>query len=154
MNIDKINISPSLRRSSIIDFEKELLVHPDVLIGDNELCPLKHSFSNGIYVREIFIPKGMVLTGKIHKHSHPNFLMKGKVSVFTEGQGLQKIKAPYSMISEAGTKRVVYAHTDVVWITVHYNPDNCQDLLKLEDMIIAKDFKEINIFNIQSWNCY
>ena len=75
-------------RQAIFDIENNLKsidsVDFETYIGDNEACPLKHSFSDGIYVREIFIPQGMLLTGKIHKHKHPNFLLKGEVMVKTK----------------------------------------------------------------------
>ena len=29
-----------------------------------------HYFSKGVYARQMFIPKGTVLTGKMHKHNH------------------------------------------------------------------------------------
>ena len=69
-------------RSKILQFEKSIReidsekyeVYTD---RDSEkVCPLTHSFSSGIYVREIFIPAGMFVVGKIHKHDHPNFLLK------------------------------------------------------------------------------
>ena len=47
---------------------------------------------------------------------------------------------PFSMISEPGTKRLAYTHTEVVWTTVHHNPDNETDLEKLEEMIIAENY--------------
>ncbi len=131
-------------RKAILNFEDELLKYPNAYVGDSPICPLKHSFSDGIYVREIFIPAGTVVVGKLHKHDHPNFLMSGEVEVITEGEGKQKLVAPLSMISKKGTKRVVHALTDVVWITVHSNPTNTQDLNKLEDIVIAKTYKELD----------
>ena len=70
--------------------------------------------------------------------------MKGKVSVVTEF-GNEIIEAPRSMISEAGTKRAVMAIEDCVWITVHLNPDNTQDLGLLEEQIITKDYQSIGM---------
>lgn len=128
-------------RGKIAQFEQVLATFPGAKFGDQESCPLKHSFADGVYVREIFIPKGTLLTGKIHRHSHPNFLMQGEVSVVTEGGGVQRLKAPLAMISKAGTKRVVYAHTDVVWITVHVTDET--DLEKIEDEVIAKTYEAI-----------
>jgi hypothetical protein len=32
----------------------------------------------------MFIPKGTVIIGKIHRHQHLNFILQGKVSVATE----------------------------------------------------------------------
>jgi len=133
-------------RENILDFEDALAQVPTATKGDRKDCPLKHSFADGIYVREIFIPADMLLTGKIHKHAHPNFLMKGKVKVVTEGAGEEVLEAPVSMISKAGTKRIVYTITDTVWVTVHHNPTNTQDLLVIEDNVIAKNYVEYEKF--------
>jgi len=133
-------------RDRILKIEKRLLNKLDVIIGDSDVMPLKHSFAPGIYVREIFIPKGMRLVGKIHKHAHPNFLMSGEVLVLTEGGGKEHLKAPLSMISQAGTKRVVLALEDSVWITIHENKDNETDLEKIEQFVIAKTFEEFEEF--------
>lgn len=134
---------PEEWRARILRFEELLSQVPGVVVGDNDMMPLKHSFSTGMYVREIFIPAGSMLTGKIHRHDHPNFLMSGRVTVITEGQGIQHLEGPLAMISKAGTKRVVYAHTDVVWITVHLNPNEHRDIAKLEEEIIAKSYTEL-----------
>lgn len=133
-------------RNKILDFEQALSKVENTYKGDTDNCPLKHSFTDGIYVREIHIPKDTLLTGKIHKHEHPNFLMKGKVEVYTENGGLELLEAPLSMISKGGTKRVVYTITDTVWITVHHNPTNTKDLLVIEDNVIAKNYGEYEKF--------
>lgn len=127
-------------RKDIINLEEKMRQHPKSFIGDNDTCPLKHSFADGVYVREIFIPKGTLIVGKIHKHSHPNFLMKGEVSVLTE-EGPRRLKAPLSMISPVGTKRVVYAHEDTIWITIHVTKS--KNLKKIENQVIAKTYAEL-----------
>jgi len=127
-------------RKELINFEQELKNVDGAYVGDNEVCPLKHSFSDGMYVREIFIPKGMVVVGKIHKHQHPNFLMKGTVDVVTE-EGVERLVGPTSMISKAGTKRALRAITDLTWVTVHSNPTNTRDLEKLEKLVIAENYE-------------
>lgn len=131
------HISP---REAIIGFENALAQQDGAVFGDSDLCPLQHSFSDGIYVREITIPKGVILTGKIHKHDHPNFLIKGKVKVFTEHDGFEILTAPCHMISKAGTKRAVEAMEDTVWVTVHHNPTNTTDLKKIEGNVIAPSY--------------
>ena len=130
-------------RMLITDFAKALSQVPGITFGDNAKCPLTHKFVDGIYVREIFMPKGTVCVGKIHKHRHPNFLMKGRVTVVTEEGGVEQLTAPLSMISPAGTQRAVYVHEDTIWITVHSNPDNETDLEKIEDFVIAKTYDEL-----------
>ncbi len=130
-------------RDKITGFAQELMKFPGVTKGDNANCPLKHHFTDGIYTREIFMPAGTVCVGKIHRHEHPNFLMKGKVTVVTEEGGIEELQAPRFMISPAGTQRALYIHEDCVWVTVHNNPDNLTDLKELEELIIAKSFDEI-----------
>ena len=71
-------------RLNIQVMEKLIAQMPGAVFGDSDKAPLKHSFADGIYVREIFIPKDTVIVGKIHRHDHPNFLMSGRVIVITE----------------------------------------------------------------------
>ena len=112
-------------------------------------CPLQHQFapaSDGkfIYSRTIFIPAGTFIVGKIHKHRHHNILSYGRVKVYTEFNGTEELVGPLSMVSEAGTKRGVYAETDVVWTTIHLVSST--DLCKIEDELIAKTFEEYDAF--------
>ncbi len=105
--------------------------------------PLKHTFTTGVYMREIFIPAGTCIVGKIHKHAHVNFISYGHVTVVTENGGTEDLHGPCTMVSPAGTKRALIAHTDTVWTTIHANPDDETDLEKLERAIIAKDYAEL-----------
>ena len=141
---DNILGSPESIRDFIFEVQHRLEQVPGAVFGDSDLCPLTHSFAPGVYVRQIFIPAGVLIVGKIHKHEHPNFLMKGKVSVLTESGGVEILEAPLQMISPAGTKRVVYAHTDTVWTTIHVTEKT--DLVEIEEDIIAKDYDEYEKF--------
>lgn len=143
-NIEKKESQEDLR-DKILLFQEGLSRFPNAQLNDQDDCPLKHSFGNGIYMREIFIPKGKIIVGKIHRHSHPNVLLKGEVSVVTEFDGVKRLKAPLSMISEAGTKRVVYAHEDTVWLTFH-NVGEERDLNKIEEIVITKTYDELPDF--------
>jgi hypothetical protein len=55
--------------------------------------------------------------------------------------GEKRIKAPHYGITKAGTKRIIYAHTDCIFVTVHAT--NETDVDKIEEEIISKDFKGI-----------
>ena len=134
----KIIISKEEVRERILAFEKKLRSIPGSMVGD--CFPLKHTFVDGAYVREITMPKGALLTSKIHKVCHPYFVLKGDVSVLTE-KGVQRIKAPYSGITPAGTKRILYIHEETVWTTVHVTKE--KDLEKIEEEIIANNFDEL-----------
>ncbi|MES2395813.1 MAG: hypothetical protein V4549_07410 [Bacteroidota bacterium] len=137
-------------RKSIMEYEEQIKSQEGAFIGDSPICPLKHTFSEGIYVREIRIPAGTYIVGKLHKHAHPNFLLSGVVDVVTE-QGTTTLEGPMSMISPAGTKRALYVKQDVVWVTIHSNPTNTQDLKELESIVIADSYEEYEKF-IESKN--
>ena len=77
-----------------------------------------HDFADGQYIRTIVMPKGLTGVSEIHAKNHPYFIMQGEVSVFSE-KGIQRIKAPYHGITEAGTQRLLYIHEECIWITIH-----------------------------------
>jgi hypothetical protein len=102
-----------------------------------EDAPVVHHFSEGIYARELRIPRGALLTGKIHRKPHISVLSHGEITVLTEA-GMKRLKAPCTILSEPGIKRVGYAHTDVVWTTFHATDET--DLDKIEAEFIAPDY--------------
>lgn len=123
-------------RAKILELEATMLQMTDHLID----LPLRHIFTKGMYAREITIPAGVTLTGKIHRTDHINVLSKGDITVWTE-EGMKRIQAPYTFVAKAGTKRVGYAHTEVVWTTFHATEET--DLDKLEAELIAPSFEAL-----------
>jgi len=97
-------------------------------------CPVTNRFTDGMYVREIFMPAGAFITSKIHKTQHQYFILKGKVIVWIDGIE-QILEAPYIGVTEPGTRRVLYILEDTIWATSHPNPDN-ETLEQLEERII------------------
>lgn len=129
---------------------EELLISsnsPDIFIGNSDELPLTHSFSEGIYIREIFIKKGMFAIGKVHKLNHTFFLMKGKMLLHSE-RGVEEIEAPYYGNSSAGTKRFVIALEDMVFVNVFPNPNNIKEIDKLEDIFYASSYKEFQNYEL------
>jgi hypothetical protein len=125
-------------RHKIVEFEDKVSGLPMSIKGDIPNTITNH-FVDGAYVREMFAPKGYCVITKIHKKTHPFFVMSGEVSVMTEN-GYVRVKAPYWGITKAGTKRICYMHTDSVWITVHAT--NETDIDKIEDEVIAKSYDD------------
>jgi hypothetical protein len=137
-------------REKVIEFEKQLLSTDGALVGEEleKVSPLKHSFADGCYIREIFIPANGLVISKIHKIAHPFFLVEGEVSILTEN-GVVHLKAPHNSITLAGTKRILYTHTNCRFITVHVTSST--DLQEIENEVIAKDFSDekISLENIE-----
>lgn len=138
-------------RDKIAVAEEALLEMDDSLQGKDieKICPLVHSYGDGCYIRQIFMPKGTLIVSKIHKKTHPYFVMTGRASVSTES-GVEIIQAPFQGITQSGTKRALYIHEDMIWITTHVTKET--DLDKIEDEIIAKDFEECDQAMIDTLN--
>lgn len=130
------------RRNSIDVFEERLKEQPNQMRKED--APVRHFVTaNGLYAREMFIPAGSVITGEIKKHEHLSVISAGFVTEATN-DGLQRIKAPYTMISKPGTKRIVWAHTDVVWTTIHSVGESGADSIEeLEDYLIARTYQDV-----------
>jgi hypothetical protein len=125
-----------------------------VLVADGQAeaphCPLTHYFVPKdakygcvVYAREIFLPKDSVIVGKIHRHTHLAFLLKGKVDVVTE-HGRTVLEAPCTFISEAGVKRVLYVEEDAIVTTVHLTEHEGEEWLhEIEQEVIAPTYEAL-----------
>lgn len=136
-------MNKSLRKEqplSVMTAREDIATLQNVL-SDLEQLNLEpvHHFSKGLYARELFLPAGSIVVGKIHKHEHLNVIMKGKVTVTTP-YGTEDLEAPLIFESKPDTKRAVYAHEDTIWITFH--PTEETDLSIIEDQIILKDYSD------------
>lgn len=145
--------SANIIRRNVIEFEKLMARTPKLdlneipkiddyskhpVVGQVDLR-VEHYFSKGVYARELHIPKGIILTGKIHKYSQLNILIKGKIEVVIDAK-LQTIEAPYVVVSLPGTKRIARALEDCVWITIHGTEET--DITKIEQQFIAQSEQE------------
>lgn len=102
--------------------------------------PLKHYFSEGVYVREFFMEKDAVVIGKIHRHDHIAMLIQGSATVLSE-EGNIEMKAPHIWNSKAGEKRAVKANEDCIFVTIH--PTDETDLDKIEEQVIAPNYEAL-----------
>jgi hypothetical protein len=128
-------------RQSILNLEASVRDMPDSLDEvELEQEYNTHFFAPGVYGRQMLIPAGMCVVGKIHKHAHINVITKGVIKVVTEF-GVDIYTGPRTWVSESGTKRAVYALEDTVWLTIHANPDDSTDIRELEEQVIAPDFE-------------
>lgn len=127
------------RREAILRLQ-DAIVYGDLDVGP-AACKVQHHFAPGAYGREMTLPAGLVVVGKIHKHAHINVISKGRVQVFTEQEGVLELAAPCTFVSSPGTKRVVHVLEETVWTTVHVTDKT--DLAEIEREVIATDFSEV-----------
>ena len=100
--------------------------------GNSDMFPLKHTFAEGIYVREMFIQEGGLVIGRVHKNDHIWFLLSGELAIATDN-GVEYYSGPCYVKAPAGTKRVLNAITDSIFVNVFPNPNNITDIEELED---------------------
>lgn len=100
-------------QSALDELEASMQGHPPAN------CPVEHRFTPGLYIREIFIPAGTLLTSATHKTEHPFVLAMGRIAVISENEGRVVYQAPYVGITKPNTRRALFAETDVIWVTIH-----------------------------------
>jgi quercetin dioxygenase-like cupin family protein len=117
----------------ILRIEKEILAMPQVAL------PVEHYQVDGVYVRSMFIPAGTILTGKIHNFESIAILAKGRIRI-TNGTDSYIISEGHIMVDKPGVKRLGYAETDVIFITVH-RTDNTE-IDDIEKELVSATFEE------------
>lgn len=125
-------------RKAVSIVEDKIRDLPDHKVGN--AYPLKHFFAEGLYIRELTVPAGILTITMCHKFAHPAFLLKGEISVLEE-RGIRHVEAPAYFITPKGTKRIIYHHTEVVLVTVHVT--NKTDIQEIEKELVSEDFEPI-----------
>ena len=111
------------------------------ILTNSKIAPITHNFADGIYIRQMNMQKDSIVIGAIHKHLHAWFLLTGHITVATEDK-VEDYIAPYYTLSTPGVKRVIHAIEDSIFVNIHKNPSNTQDIDKLEKEIVALNYKE------------
>jgi len=131
-------------KSQMISMEGVVLHHTKEM---EETMPLKHHIKDGIYTREVFMPKGMLVLSFIHKVNHPSFFLSGEMSILTDKAEIKRIKAPMVVQTEIGTQRVAYIHEDSVWVCT-YRTD-AKTVEEAEKEVFIEDYNELSEYVIK-----
>lgn len=112
----------------------------NMVVGETIELPTIGLFSEGVYLRTIFMPKGSIVIGKQHKTRHFNIALTGKAEVWINGE-YKLIEAPTIFESLEDVRKVFYILEDMQWTTVH--PTELKDEDEIEKEIIEEDSVEI-----------
>jgi len=126
---------PAIVRKQIMDLKDKMLA----LEHGQEEMPVEHFLMNGFYTRKLFIKKGTLLVGKIHKKACINIVASGDISVMTES-GSKRVQAGYVQETPAWIQKVGYAHEDTVFINVFQTDET--DIEKIEAEIACESYDE------------
>jgi hypothetical protein len=122
--------------SKILELEALMKAMPQVE------SPAQHYHLSGVYCRSLFIPKGCLLTGKIHNHESIGILAQGTLRI-TNGETSTVVTAPYITVDKPGIKRLGYAETDCTFITVHRTDLDSIDAI--EEALVSDSFEEYEL---------
>lgn len=106
-------------------------LHACLALTTSVEIPLEAFFTNGLYSRRVILPKDSMTISAIHATEHQFFVMSGAVIVWSENEGCVTYVGPCHGVTTPGTRRVLMAIDDTVWVTIHPNPDNERDVDKL-----------------------
>lgn len=113
----------------------------DIVVGNSDMFPLNHSFSEGVYIREMLMPKDGLIVGKIFKCSHHFILLKGKLLITTPGEETKIHTAPSWFTCTSNVRRVLLSLEDTVFMNVLPNPDNETNIDILEERLLEDNYK-------------
>lgn len=140
-----VNENRGLLWEAISDFKETLQSvngavshHTDEM---QEIFPVKHHLRDGLYTREVFMPKGSLVVSYIHLTNHPSFFMSGEMSILLDDGEVKRIKAPMVVQTEVGTQRVAYMHEDCVWNCVYRV--NAKTIERAEQEVYTEDYLDL-----------
>lgn len=94
-----------------------------------------HHFSDGLYSKEMRIPKGYIALSHSHKYSHLSILSKGKVIVKTD-DFTKEYESPACLEIKAGIHHSIEALEDCVWYCIHATNETDADKI---DKVLIKE---------------
>ena len=94
-----------------------------------------HHFSDGLYAKQMNLPKGYEAISHSHAYSHFSVLAKGKVIVMTDEDNF-KFEAPACIEIKAGIHHKIVALEDATWFCIHATDET--DIDKIDEVLIAK----------------
>jgi len=92
-------------------------------------------FIGSMYAREIFIPKGALITSRVYKRGYVDIMLSGDITI-SDTNGSYRLKGVNILEGPSGRKRAGIAHEDTRWITVHDTFDIKQN--PIEDISFGK----------------
>jgi quercetin dioxygenase-like cupin family protein len=95
---------------------------------------------DGIYMRELFIPGGCALVGKVHSTESYSIITKGLIYVVNSLGEKQLMKAGDIVYSKPGSKKAGYAVIDTLFVTVHRC--DSKDLKEIESCLTVDTIEE------------
>jgi quercetin dioxygenase-like cupin family protein len=95
----------------------------------------QHHFSDGVYAKQMALPKGHFAISHKHKYSHLSVLAAGIAVVETDGTE-NTYAAPACIEIAAGVNHKITALEDVVWFCIHATEET--DVEMIDNVLIEE----------------
>ena len=129
-----------------IGFREKITLAQDIIGSVEQLdYTLINHFSKGLYAREMHIPAGAILVGKIHKTEHL-CVVNGDIRIESD-EGVKRFTGFHVFNSHPGAKRIGLALADTVFITFHATDET--DLDTLEGQLVVDTFEQYDSFALE-----
>ncbi len=110
--------------------------------------PVTETLADGLYIREVFIPKGSVIVGALHKLPSANICAQGRISILGSDGSRHEISAPFSAIGQSGAAKIGFAIEDTRWINVFHVKSESLETVRAE--IAYSDFETLKLIDPES----
>lgn len=97
---------------------------------------IRHHFSDGVYAKQMALPKGHFAVSHKHNYSHLSVLAKGVALVECNGVEM-RYTAPVCIEIKAGVNHKITAIEDVSWFCIHATDET--DSSKVDEVLIMKE---------------
>jgi quercetin dioxygenase-like cupin family protein len=100
---------------------------------------ITHHFSDGLYVKQVFLPKDSLACQHKHNYDHLSILAQGKVKVLFDNDVVETYTAPACINIKKGINHTILALEDSTWFCIHHTFET--DMNKIDNVLI-KQMKE------------
>ncbi len=104
-------------------------------------CTVRHYFADGLYVREIHIPAGVVIVGYTHRQDCISVMVQGVLAIHDGGEAVM-LQAPKTVPCAKGTKKAGLAIEYTIYLDCYSVPDNERDLDRLAARLFCDTYEQ------------
>lgn len=116
----------------MINFAKQFAENEGTWAFDPEIV---HHFSDGLYAKQMFMPKGFIVGTHSHNYSHLSILAKGRVILRTDDYNQEYI-APVCIEIKANIHHQIESLEDCVWFCIHATKET--DTNEIDEILIRR----------------
>lgn len=97
---------------------------------------IEHHFSDGLYAKQMFLPKESLVCQHQHTYDHLSILAQGKVKVLFDNDVVETYTAPACINIVKDLNHTILALEDSVWFCIHQTEET--DVNKVDQVLIKK----------------